>query len=52
MGKISNEVLEVLDIMKESIKLNCPDDEEELEKIDKIKEYIMDDTEFLNQKND
>lgn len=40
MGKISDEVLEVLDVMKESIKLNTPDNEEELERIEKIKEYI------------
>jgi len=40
MGKLSNDVLEVIEIMKESIKLNTPDDEEELERIDKIKEYI------------
>ena len=40
MEKVSNEVLEVLDVMKESIKLNNPSDEEGLERIDKIKEYI------------
>ena len=38
--KISDEVLEVLDVMKESIKLKEPIDEEELERIEKIKEYI------------
>ena len=38
--KVSSEVLEVLDVMKESIKLNNPSDEEGLERIDKIKEYI------------
>lgn len=40
MGKISDEVLEILDVMKESVKQNTPDNEEELERIDKIKEYI------------
>ena len=40
MGKISDEVLEILDVMKESIKLKTPVDEEEIERIEKIKEYI------------
>jgi hypothetical protein len=40
VGNVSSEVLEVLDVMKESIKLNNPSDEEGLERIDKIKEYI------------
>lgn len=40
MEKVSSEVLEVLDVMKESIKLNDSSDEEGLERIDKIKEYI------------
>ena len=40
MEKVSNEVLEVLDVMKESIKLNDPGEEEGLDRIDKIKEYI------------
>ncbi len=40
MVKISDEVLEILDVMKESIKLNNPSYEEELERINKIKEYI------------
>lgn len=38
--KIDNEVLEVLEVMKESIKLSSLDDEEELERIDMIEEYI------------
>ena len=40
MGKISDEVIEILDVMKESIILNSPDDTEEVERIEKIKEYI------------
>lgn len=40
MGKVSDEVIEILDVMKESIILNSPDDTEEIERIDKIKEYI------------
>lgn len=51
MGKISSEVLEVLDVMKESIKLNCPEDEEELERIDKIKDYINDNSINIDDEN-
>ena len=40
MGKISDEVIEILDVMKESIILNSPDDTEEVDRIEKIKEYI------------
>lgn len=40
MGKISDEVIEILDVMKESIILNSPDDTEEIERLEKIKEYI------------
>lgn len=51
MGKISNEVLEVLDVMKESIKLNIPEDEEELERIEKIKDYINNSPDSDEEKN-
>lgn len=40
MAKVSDEVLEILDVMKESLILNSPDDTEEIERIDKIKEFI------------
>ena len=40
MAKVSDEVMEVLDVMKESLILNSPDDTEEIERIDKIKEFI------------
>jgi len=40
MGKISEEVLEVLEVMKESIKLNDVNNDEQINRIDKIKEYI------------
>lgn len=40
MGKVSDEVMEVLEVMKESIILNSPDDNEEIERIEKIKEYL------------
>ena len=40
MGKVSDEVMEILEVMKESIILNSPDDTEEVERIEKIKEYI------------
>ena len=40
MGKVSDEVMEILEVMKESIILNSPDDNEELERIEKIKEYL------------
>ena len=38
--KISDEVIEILDVMKESIILNSHDDTEEVDRIEKIKEYI------------
>ena len=37
---ISDEVMEILEVMKESIILNSPDDNEEIERIEKIKEYL------------
>ena len=40
MAKVSDKVLEILDVMKESLILNSPDDTEEIERIDKIKEFI------------
>ena len=40
MARVSDEVLEILDVMKESLILNSPDDTEEIERIDKIKEFI------------
>ena len=40
MGKVYDEVMEVLEVMKESIILNSPDDNEEIERIEKIKEYL------------
>ena len=40
MAKVSDEVLEILDVMKESLILNSPDDTREIERIDKIKEFI------------
>lgn len=40
MAKVSDEVLEILDVMKESLILNSPDDTSEIERIDKIKEFI------------
>ena len=40
MGKVSDEVMEILEVMKESIILNSPDDNEEIERIEKIKEYL------------
>lgn len=40
MAKVSDEVMEILDVMKESLILNSPDDTEEIERIDKIKEFI------------
>ena len=36
VGNVSSEVLEVLDVMKESIKLNNPSDEEVVEKKQKV----------------
>ena len=40
MENVSKKILEVLNVMKESIKLNSPENEEQLERIDKIEEYI------------
>lgn len=37
--KVSDKILEVFEIMKESVKINS-DSEEEIERIEKIKEYI------------
>lgn len=40
MEDISKEILEILEIMNTSIMINCPENEIELERIKKIKEYI------------
>ena len=40
MVNVCNEVLEVLEVFKESVKLNIPNDVETISRIDKIKEYI------------
>ena len=40
MEEVLDKITEVLDIMKESIKLNIASSEEEIERIDKIKEYL------------
>lgn len=40
MEETLDKITEVLDIMKESIKLNIASSEEEIERIDKIKEYL------------
>jgi hypothetical protein len=40
MENTSEKLLEVLDVMKESIKLNCPEDIKKIEDINKIKDYI------------
>lgn len=40
MENVSDKILEVLDVMQESIKLNSPEDVVKLEDINKIRDYI------------
>ena len=51
MSEIQKEVLKVLDVMEESIKLNfIEDQEEQIEDINKIKEYINNNLDKENDK--
>lgn len=40
MEETSDKILEVIEIMKESIKINTPQNEEEIERLNKIQEYL------------
>ncbi|MBQ7105711.1 MAG: hypothetical protein IJN90_07635 [Bacilli bacterium] len=42
MSDVKDEVLEVFEVLEESIKNYTPDNNEELERIEKIKNYLND----------
>lgn len=49
MSNIKSEVVNVLDVIKESLELNCPEDEEKILDVEKTKDYIINN---LNEEND
>lgn len=40
MEEVSDKIIQVLEVMKESIKIYTTENEEEIERLDKIKDYI------------
>lgn len=49
MSNVKNEVVNVLNVIKESLELNCPDDKEKILEVEKTKDYIINN---LNEEND
>lgn len=49
MSNVKNEVVNALDVIKESLELNCPDDKEKILEVEKTKDYIINN---LNEEND
>lgn len=49
MNNIKNDVINVLDVIKESMELNCPDEQEKILEVEKTKAYIINN---LNEEND
>ena len=41
MESVSEKILDVLNVMRESVKLNSPENKEQLDHLDKIEEYIQ-----------
>ena len=49
MSDLKKEILNILNVIKESLELNCPDEKEKILEIEKTKDYIINN---LNEEND